>query len=162
MPVCECYQATVADAERTRPRQRATQSNTGKGSVSRHTSITNPGLVVQMTGFLTKKRYKYATLYIDQATGLGFTYLHKTDTAEETLAGKRAFERYATSRGVQIQAYHADNEIFKSRAWVDACDKQNQELTFAAVGAHHTNGKAERRIRELQELARTTLNHAYK
>ena len=33
-------------------------------------------------------------------------------------------------------------------------------MTFAAVGAHHANGKAERHIRELQQLARTQLIHA--
>ena len=33
-------------------------------------------------------------------------------------------------------------------------------LTFAGVNAHHQNGVAERRIRELQELARTMMIHA--
>ena len=33
-------------------------------------------------------------------------------------------------------------------------------MTFAGVNAHHQNGMAERRIRELQELARTMLIHA--
>ncbi|KAI2497837.1 hypothetical protein MHU86_16671 [Fragilaria crotonensis] len=33
-------------------------------------------------------------------------------------------------------------------------------MTFAAVNAHHQNGIAERRIRELQELARAMLMHA--
>ena len=119
-----------------------------------------PGLIAQMAGFLTKKRYKYTTVYVDQATGLGFVYLQKSSGAEETLEGKLAFERYAMARGVKIAAYHADNGIFKAKAWVDACNRQNQPLTFAGVGAHHTNGKAERRIRELQDMARTMLIHA--
>ena len=38
----------------------------------------------------------------------------------------------------------------------------NQRLKFAVVGAHHQNGHAERRIRELQDLARTMLIHANK
>ena len=119
-----------------------------------------PGLVAQMTGFITRERYKYATVYVDQATGLGFVYLQKSSNAKETLEGKRAFERYAMARGVTIAAYHADNGIFKAKAWVEACNNQNQPLTFAGVGAHHTNGKAERRIRELQDMARTMLIHA--
>ena len=41
-----------------------------------------------MTGILTTKRYKYATVYVDQVAKLSFTYLQKTVTAEETIEGK--------------------------------------------------------------------------
>ncbi len=119
-----------------------------------------PGLVAQMTGFLTTKRYKYATVYVDQASRLSFVWLQKTATAEETLLGKEAFEQYAKERGVGVQGYHADNGIFKAYAWVMACRNKGQALTFAGVNAHHQNGIAERKIRSLQELARTMLLHA--
>ena len=79
---------------------------------------------------------------------------------EEMVEAKVAFECYAKTMGVVIQGYHADNGIVKAKGWVDACNAKGQSLMFAAVGAHHTNGKAERRIRELQEMARTTLVHA--
>ena len=46
------------------------------------------GLVAQMMGILTTKRYKYATVYKDQVAKLSFTYLQKTVTAEETIEGK--------------------------------------------------------------------------
>ena len=77
-----------------------------------------PGLVAQMTGILTTKRYKYATFYVEQVAKLSFTYLQKTATAEETIEGKEAFERYALDRGVTIRAYHADNGIFRANKWV--------------------------------------------
>jgi hypothetical protein len=38
----------------------------------------------------------------------------------------------------------------------------NQRMTYAGVNAHHQNGVAERRIRELQELTRAALIHATK
>jgi hypothetical protein len=41
-------------------------------------------------------------------------------TAEETLEGKQAFEQYAKDRGITIQAYHADNGIFRAHKWVEA------------------------------------------
>ena len=113
-----------------------------------------------MTGFITKQRYKYATVYVDQYSGLSFVYLQRTASAAETLEGKWAFERYTWLCDVTITAYHADNGIFKACEWVDNCHQSQQGLTFAGVGAHHANGKAERRIRELQELARTQLIHA--
>jgi hypothetical protein len=114
-----------------------------------------------MTGFLTTKRYKYATVYVDQFSRLGFVFLQKTATAEETVEGKRAFEAYARRHGVlRIENYHADNGIFKAHHWVKTCKQDGQGVTYAGVNAHHQNGVAERRIRELQELARTMLIHA--
>ena len=120
------------------------------------------GLVAQMTGTLTTQRYKYATIYVDQASRLGYTFLQKTATSEETIKGKIAFELYCLSQGVKVKAYHADNGVFRANAWVNHCNQNNQRLTFAAVGAHHQNGVAERRIREIQNLARTMLIHAAK
>ena len=118
------------------------------------------GFIAQMTGILTKKRYKYATVYVDQATRFGYTHLQKTGSAEETLEGKRAFETIARNSGITIKGYHADNGIFRANAWVNDCNVKSQRLTFAGVNAHHQNGIAERRIRTLQELARTMLIHA--
>jgi hypothetical protein len=37
-----------------------------------------------------------------------------------------------------------------------------QTLSYAGVGAHHQNGIAEKRIRDLQDLARSSLIHAIK
>ncbi|KAI2496051.1 hypothetical protein MHU86_18472 [Fragilaria crotonensis] len=119
-----------------------------------------PGLIAQMTGFLTTKRYKYATVYVDQFSRMGYVYLQKTASAEETVDGKKAFERYAKRHGITVENYHADNGIFKARLWTDTCAKDGQGLTFAGVNAHHQNGIAERRIRELQEMARSMLIHA--
>ena len=74
-----------------------------------------PGLIAQMAGFLTRQCYKYATVFVDQASRMGFIYLQKTCSAEETIEAKRAFEQYAENRGVKVQAYHADNGIFKAK-----------------------------------------------
>ena len=95
-----------------------------------------------MVGFLTKQCYKYATVFIDQASQMGFVYLQKTCSAEETIEAKRAFEKYAANRGVTIQAYHADNGIFKAKKWMEECHQQKQNLTFAGVNAHHQNSIA--------------------
>jgi hypothetical protein len=119
-----------------------------------------PGLITQMSGFLTMKRYKYATVYVDQASQLSFVWLQKTAIAEETLEGKTAFEQYVKDRGITVQAYHADNGIFRATKWVMACRTLGQSLSFAGVNAHHQNGIAERCIWTLQELARTMLIHA--
>jgi hypothetical protein len=86
-----------------------------------------PGFVAQMRVFiLTVARYTCATLYIDQASRLSYTYLQKTASAKETIAGKTAFELYAKDRGIVVQAYNADNGIFRAHKWVHTCCMQGQ------------------------------------
>ena len=80
-----------------------------------------PGLIAQMTGKLTTKRYKYATVFVDHFYRLSYVYLQKTATVEETLESKKAFESYAASHIVQILNYHADNEIFRANDWIKDC-----------------------------------------
>ena len=98
-------------------------------SVDQMTSPT-PGLIAQMAGFLTKKRYKHATMFVDQASGFGYVYLQKTTSAEETLEAKTAFEKAAAAHGVKVKHYHADNGVFASEAWRDACTKLGQGLSL--------------------------------
>jgi GAG-pre-integrase domain len=119
-----------------------------------------PGLVAQLSGRNTKLCYTCATIFVNQASDLSYVHLQKTQTAEETLEAKVAFERYSAEHGVAVQHYHADNGIFKANLWVQACHEKGQGLSFAGVNAHHQNGRTERRIRELQQLARTMLIHA--
>ena len=73
-----------------------------------------PGLIAQMVVFLIKQCYLYATVFVDQASCMGFAYLQKTCSAEETIEAKRSFKQYAENRGVRVQVYHADNGIFKA------------------------------------------------
>ena len=120
-----------------------------------------PEVIAQMVGFLTKQRYKYATVFVNQASRIGFVYLQKTCSAEEIIEAKRVFERYAVNRGVMVQAYHADNGIFKTKKQIEEC-QQPKDLTFTGVNTHHQNGIAEQRIRELQESTRAMLIHASK
>ena len=113
-----------------------------------------------MTGFKTKQRYRYATVFVDQASRFSYVYLQKTQSAEETVEGKIAFEKFALSHGITIKNYHGDNGIFKANKWVEHCSLNTQGLTYAGVLEHHQNGIAERRIGLLQELTRANLLHA--
>lgn len=123
---------------------------------------TVPGLVAQLKGIPTKKRYGAATVFVDHHSGLSYVHLQSSTTAEETLEAKHAFERYAKSCGIHVLHYHADNGRFAEKLWTADCLKQGQGLTFCGAYAHHQNGVAESKIRELQEHARTMLIHAAK
>jgi hypothetical protein len=119
-----------------------------------------PGLVAQTSGKHTLARYKYATVFVDHASDLSFVHLQKTASSDETVEAKEHFERYARQHGVQVQHYHCDNGVFTSNSWREHCTVSRQGLSFARVNAHHQNGRAERRIRQLQDMSRTMLIHA--
>jgi hypothetical protein len=119
-----------------------------------------PGLIGQLKGKLTVRRYKVATVFVDHFSGLSYVHLQTSTNAEETLNAKMEFEKYARSFGVSVSHYHADNGRFSDNEWRDDVMLKGQRLTFCGVGAHHQNGRAEKRIRDIQDLARTLLLHA--
>ena len=79
---------------------------------------------------------------------------------KETIEAKRAFEAYARQYGVVILHYHADNGRFTDKQFINQIDKEQQTIRFCAANAHFQNGKAEKRIRDLQKEARTMLLHS--
>ena len=119
-----------------------------------------PGLIAQVKGRLTKQRYHAATVFADHASGLTYVHVSEGTTADETLEAKAAFESYAADMGVAIKHYHADNGRFAENAFMEQVKTSGQTITFCGVGAHHQNGVAERRIRDITEHARTMLLHA--
>ena len=83
------------------------------------------------------------------------------------MRAKRAFESFAESHSVTIKHCHADNGRFavdKGRFAVEQFLKDAREngqgVTFCGVDAHWQNGRAEKRIRNLQDIAKTMLVHA--
>jgi hypothetical protein len=119
-----------------------------------------PGFIAQMRGFITRKRYKVTTVFVDQFSGLSFVYTQKSTTAAETVQAKEAFERFAKAHRVTVKHYHADNGIFTEAEFIRSVEQSHQTISFCGVNAHHMNGHAEKRIRDLQESARVMLLHA--
>ena len=125
-----------------------------------HLVSAQPGLIPQMSGFLTNLRITGATVFVDHYSDHVFVYLMKNLTLEETLVAKTAYERFLQTVGVTAQAYHADNGRFADKGFIDACRLEKQLITFCGVGAHHQNGIAERYIKSLTLGGRTLLLHA--
>ena len=167
-PVPKCASCLFGKATRRPWRTRApvnalsTPPVTAPGSIVSIDQMVSaiPGLIPQMKGFITFKRYEIATVFVDHFSGLSFVHLQKGSTASETIEAKKAFERFAKVHGVQIKHYHADNGIFEAREFQEAIHADGQTITFCGVNAHHQNGRAEKKIRDLQELTRTAILHA--
>ena len=106
-----------------------------------------PELITQMTSILTKKRYKYDAIYVDQATQLCFLSSQANSTIKTSLKGKEAYKQFASSHSIVIRGYHADNGIFKANGQVNHYHTNKQSLTFAAVNVQDQNRIAEHQIK---------------
>ena len=115
------------------------------------------GFVGQLKGRMTKRRYKYATVFIDHFSGYSYVHVHSLQTSEETLIAKKAFEAHAAKYGVNIRHYHCDNGRFVDKAWINHVQKVGQTISYCGVNAHFQNGRAEKLIRDIREGSRTTL-----
>ncbi len=97
---------------------------------------------------------------VDHFSGLSYIHLEKSTNADETLEAKLAFERFASKVKVQVKSYQADNGRFAENKFMAAVKESGQTITFCGVNTRFQNAVAERRIRTLQDQARTMLIHA--
>ena len=119
-----------------------------------------PGFIAQLKGRLTTQRYKVATIFVDHFSRYGYVHLQTSTSAKETIQAKEAFEAHCQKLGVGVKHYHADNGRFADNDWLAHVARNRQTISFCGVGAHFQNGVAEKRIRDLQENARTMMLQA--
>lgn len=74
--------------------------------------LKQPGLIPRMEGGHTRERISGATTFVDHTSNLNFVHLHVSAMQEETIAAKKAFEKFADGHRVQIKNYRADNGRF--------------------------------------------------
>ena len=91
------------------------------------------GFYGQLKGRLTRKRYKYVTLFIDQYSRSSYLHLQSSLTSAETVQSKEAFESKSRDHGVRIEHYHADNGRFSDNAFRDHVKASGQSLWFCGV-----------------------------
>ena len=119
-----------------------------------------PGFVPTHRGKPTIQRYRGATVFVDHYSDYTYVHLMTEMNAEATVKAKQAFERISATHNVKIRHYHADNGLFDTHAFKLSIQKSGQSLSFCGVNAHHQNGKAENRIKDITTGARTALLHA--
>ena len=69
---------------------------------------TTPGFIAQLKGWLTRKRYRYAMVFVDHHSDFDYIHPQLSLSSEETVKAKNAFEILAASHGERIINYHAD------------------------------------------------------
>jgi len=107
----------------------------------------------------TAMKFTGGTLFVDHCTKFMFIYNHVSLGACTTLVTKQTFESILKSFGFAVSNYHGDNGVFKTQAFMDDCNRKQQQITLSGTGAHHQNGVAERSIQTVVSWARTLILH---
>lgn len=125
-----------------------------------HVISAQPGLVPRLDGRHTRDRIVGACVFFDHVSNHSYTHLQTSIDNAQTLEAKKGYQRFASSHGVTLKRFHADNGIFAEKVFRDDLDANDQAITFCAVGVHHQNGLVERHIQTLSRGARASLLHA--
>ena len=118
-----------------------------------------PGLIPQMSGFLTSCRIWGCTSFCDHVSDFIYIHLMQDVTVDEMILGVKAFEKVMVQANCSVKHYHADNGAFAHKGFLDKVNGKDQKITFCAVGAHHQNGIIENQNKMLTLAARTLLLH---
>ncbi len=125
--------------------------------LSQPVEFPTPGLISQVKDNLTHNRYRVATVFVDHFSDLTYVHFSQSDTSEEIVEVKKAFKCVASTHGVTIEHYHANNGCFVDNLLCEAIQHSGQSITYCGIWAHHQNGIAEWRICDLMKHARTML-----
>ena len=118
-----------------------------------------PGLIPQMSGFLTSRRIWGCTTFCDHVSDFVYVHLVRDFTVDETILAMNAFEKVMAQAQRFVKHYHADNGAFAHKGFLDEVNCKDQKITFCAVGAHHQNGIIENKNKMLTLSAQTLLLH---
>jgi hypothetical protein len=76
-------------------------------------------------------------------SSLVYATFHSSKATDELVSSKNEFETWVSHFNIKIMNIRADNGVYSAKVLRDACDRQQQSLTFCGIGAHWQNGIAE-------------------
>ena len=110
------------------------------------------GFIAQIKGTLATQHFRYATIFVDHFSRTSYIYPQISTSLKNTLRAKQAFEAFGRPNNVpRIHHYHCDNERFCDNAFIQEFIANGGTISFCGVSAHHQNGIAEKRIRDVTE-----------
>ena len=125
--------------------QRPQQIKPGDGVSVDQIFSAQPGLLPQLSVFLTNQRLWGATTFFDHVSDYVYVHLMRDLSLTKTFPEKIALEKVMAQAGRTVKHYHADNGRFADNGFIDAVNGKDQKITFCGVGAHHKNRIIERR-----------------
>ena len=121
------------------------ESETAAGDNTSLDALTSstPGIISQMSGFLTSDRFRAAIFFVAYATSYMYTQLQRGQTLVESIEAKASYERMAETFDIRVKKFHIDNGIFAEEGFKRDVSENNQTISYCGVGAHFQNGIAE-------------------
>lgn len=109
----------------------------------------------------TDMKYKGGCIFVDHASGYIHVELQSKLDSHQTLTAVKTYEEMCAGTGVVVQSYLSDNgTAYLNQAFYEHLSVFRQTLTRAGVGAHHSNGIAERSIGHVMSIARAMMHHS--
>jgi transposase InsO family protein len=106
------------------------------------------------------EKFRGGCIFVDHSSGYIHVELQSHLSSHETLGAKKEFETMSAGYGVVIQEYLSDNgTAFRNADYIAHLEQFHQTMKHAAVGAHHSNGIAERSIGHVLSISRAMLHH---
>lgn len=106
----------------------------------------HPGKIPTTKGLPTLKRSKNCNLWVNHHTRYIYPTFHETKHASKLNQSKKEFQSFAAKYSVTIRCIRADNGVYSAAPFQLACEQDNQNLSFCAVGGHWQNGVTEHHI----------------
>ena len=105
-------------------------------------------------------KYKGGCIMVDSSSGHTHVELQTCFNSIQTLAAVQAYEKVCGTMGVIPQSYLSDKgSSFTSAEFKTHLEQFEQVMRNPMVGAHHSNGIAERNISTVMSIARAQMHH---
>ena len=108
------------------------ESETAAGDNTYLDALTSstPGIVPQMSGFLTSDPFWAATVFVNLATSYMYTKLQRCQNLIKYIEAKVAYERMAATFGIKVKKFHTDNGIFAEEGFKSDVSDNNQTISY--------------------------------
>ena len=94
------------------------QTEPGDGTSIDQIISSQPGIIPQMSGFLTNKRIWGCTTFVDHVSNYVYVHLMRDFSLGETLLAKKAYEKLLARAGRKASHYNADNGRFADEGFL--------------------------------------------
>ena len=123
------------------------------------TRVFQSGFISQLKVSPTKYKYCVPTIFIDNCSDPSYLFLQNILNFDEMVQENKSFEAYRKKLVVKIKDSHAKNGEFQDNTLMPETRDKIQTISFYRVNVHFQNGKADKRIRYLQEKTMKKIQH---
>ena len=136
------------------------KTSTGDNTPLDALTSSTPGIIPQISGFLTSDRFWAATVFVDHTTLYMYIHLQRGQTLIESIEAKSAYDQMEVSFGIRVKAFHRYNGFFAEKGFKSDVSDNCKKIRYCGVRVHFQNGISEAAIKKLIEKERTMLIHA--